>query len=149
MHDHPRAIHQGMRFDCLLDLGGIFQDKGGGHLFDAIIEAECAVQGNRLSIAKSLREVAHDRNIAACKTVDGLPVIPDAEQTVIGVLIPERLDQSGTADGYILKLIHQDAVVRGVIFASLDIFGGAVDHIVEINAAVFGEVGFVFLQQAF
>ena len=120
MHDHPRIIHLGKRFDLLLDLGGIFQNKGCGYLFDAVIEPECAVQGDRLGIAKSLREVAHNRNIAACKTIDGLPVIPDTEEAVIDILIPKRLDQPGAADGYILELIHQDAVVGGVIFACLD-----------------------------
>ena len=78
---------------------------------------------------------AHQGNIAAGETVDGLPVVADEEVSDFGAVeCPEQGEASG---GDVLELVDENVAKRGGPLPEADGFGCVVDQVVEVER-VFG-----------
>ncbi len=81
-------------------------------------------------------KVENKSDITAAETVNTLPIISYAKQSVI-FLLPHLCKQSITRLRYILIFIYNNMTVSMNIFTGLHIFSGKIDHIIKINFTAF------------
>ena len=138
MQDHLRGC--ALASACPGDFRNLFRillDEVAADRGYLVVEAKRPIELHNRSPAEKLPESAHDRDVAAGKAVDGLPIIPDREEFEIFAALQHRFQQPIAADGNVLKFIDDDVFPGNREVARLYISGRGRDHVIEIDLSRF------------